>query len=651
MPPPKLPPKSYPERLALLAAARPNGPDCDLVTDFLWLVNARPDLAGLDVVLRNLNEAIEEARKLWPSALIESKVEWLPELLRVLLPIASAAAANTVSGASANASKTDERLSKTPDWSTRNALYDALGSSRPAGDPFYVKFRMLQAHYFFAHVAVMRKEATTAKDLYEDYGDAAEWEAIKPSPRHAGLAVRNLASCSRWADDLLMRMSLAAPPLDFAQMPTPKVRFFNRRQMLKSWTVDRPRYISNYLSQAYGLKPRFPGWGSASRALITGIGDPDDPSFDFGKWTDWDMELEGKDEGEDNTEDGPPPAPPLAGGQTAGDDAAQREAKHAEQLSADNCPDEDDQNEDSLEGWHTEDEVFQKSPGSLGGGVRSLSNQAIREAKSLAFGYEQLFPRELIGLEAGDSRAFVLLSALRDMRYTRKADAREYKNRYHQRAEAPFPIDVEAETLLFLVIMLWTGSTPERTYSLIRVESSREEVRGDLEIIKYGPTRGEGAIRVKVPFPRYRQVQEPVPDSDCDRHSYLLLPDPLHLELLTTLFGKWRRDKENPEIVFTRELSEYRSNANKLLGVWDPSGRLTISKISGTLYRRIMNRTGNDAVAAAMITGQVRRGASVPMFYACRAQERLQKVYEEAIIDLLREIDREVEGERYHVAD
>ena len=632
-----LAPKEYTERIALLDLAKAEGLDADQVAEFLWLVNARPDLAGLGAVIRNLAEALKFASGLWPSVLQEFEIPWLQRLLSDLEQLFAAGLCYPP------APSNEGRLSTTFDWSTRNPMYDALGSFRPAQDALYRRFRLLQAHIFFAHVDVMRKNSATSKDLYEQYGEKPEWPVLKISAQHAGLALRGFAEPSAWADDLLRRMEVLSPPQTFAGLPPVTVQRFNRKHQ-KSWTEDRSRYIAHYISQAYGIRLRSAGHGSAGRSFDPFVGDLEDPCFDFGEWSDWDSEMDDFENGENAIDDRrtsasaddvssanePPATSPDPKDESSKDSShafppAEREARQAEQLLADNCPDEEDMDEDSLEGWRSNEPAYQNSPGSLSGGLRTLSNQVIRAGKHFAFAYERLSPSELkvIGETCDVRGIFAHLEYLNEHRRLSLKDLRERGKEVLIRGTG-LAIDTRAEVLLFLHIMFWTGSTPQRTHSLRRVQTATGDHFSELEI-------DNKTIRMQVPFPRYRQVQKQAPDFDCNRRTVLALPDLVHLASRVDRFSRWRGSNDDPSIVFRRELTFYLTNARELLRILDPSERLTVSKISNELHGRIMSATGNDAVAAAMITGKVDRSARVPMFYACRSQARLQDIYERAV--------------------
>lgn len=662
-----LAPKDYPQRIELMKAAQRDGIDQDQIADFLWLANARPDLKHLSVVVNNLLAALELARRHWPSILVEERIDWLPGLLAQLSELLKTTSLPT--GAESVAMDGGEsQIEGRFDWLVRNAFYAAMGFSRKKGDDaLRERYRLLQAHFALAHFHVTRTNRETTRQLYEEYGESSEWSAIKISPKNVGLAVRNLTENALWANDILYRMQLDRRPREFAADVPVRIRFFKKfkrkpspasvaRERKKknaepngnvekpesiqildeSWTENRVTSIYNYLSQAYGIKSRRQGGGGAPRIYIYSMGDPDDPAYDLGDLTSLDDEA-GTAGAEGQT--GQPGQSGLGGQQQAGE-----QSKEDEQLAADECPGEDDGQEDTL-GWTPGDETtFQRSPGSFGGCLRTVTHHLIRETKSFAFGYERLAAYELRCLHPWDdffNGHLINLSRLPGKEWSDLKNRKFYLQYFHV-PQSPNPIDFElaVETRLLLVTMLWTGSTVERATSVIWNKQLSATPCGDMEIAGGVNGREPGAIRLKVPFPSYRQVQDPVPGLDCERKQYLVLPDPGNLSLAYSWWMEWRKKRYNSTTAFGRERGEYREPIARLLQVFDPTGRLTLSKIAGTLYGQIMARTGNDAVAAAMITGQVRRGARVPMFYACRAERELQRIYTESVHSLSQEIHR-----------
>jgi len=420
-----LAPKDYPQRIELMKAAQKAEIDQDQIADFLWLANARPDLKHLSDVVNNLLAALELATSHWESILDEERIAWLPDLLTQLAKLLETPSLPSGGESIATNEEEPEGEDQVPskgeesqiegrfDWLVRNAFYAAMSFSRE--DALRNHYRLLQAHFALAHFHVTRTNLKTTRQLYEEYGESSEWPSIKISPKNAGLAVRNLAQNVLWANDILDRMQLATQPREFAAEEPVRVRFFKRfklkpkpveaasergkgniepsdkeekpeiiRILDKSWTEDRVTYICTYLSQAYGIKARRQGGGSVSRTYIYSMGDPEDPAYDLGDLTSLD------DEAGTGGADGQTNQP----GQ--GDLEKQPEAgeisKEDEQLAADECPGEDDGQEDTL-GWIPgDDKSFERSPGSFGGCVRTVTHHLIRETKSFAFGYADVPP-------------------------------------------------------------------------------------------------------------------------------------------------------------------------------------------------------------------------------------------------------------------
>ncbi len=93
--------------------------------------------------------------------------------------------------------------------------------------------------------------------------------------------------------------------------------------------------------------------------------------------------------------------------------------------------------------------------------------------------------------------------------------------------------------------------------------------------------------------------------------------------------------------LFELPLEHYKAGVRTLLKCWDPSGRMTLTKISSTLFARVMSLSGNDVVAATMITCNPHRLSKVPMYYACRSMVNIKEIHRATVNDLLSEIGKE----------
>lgn len=94
-------------------------------------------------------------------------------------------------------------------------------------------------------------------------------------------------------------------------------------------------------------------------------------------------------------------------------------------------------------------------------------------------------------------------------------------------------------------------------------------------------------------------------------------------------------------LLFRSSGGEIHRGISALLRSFDPSGRLTESKIARRLWTSIIAYTGGDVVAAAMLSGQDRMASKVAMFYACRNLARLQEIYGATVWRLRSQIWRE----------
>jgi len=570
------------------------------VRELLWLLNASPDLSDFDRVLENLLEVLKAAEAEWPSILEFQGLDWIVERSEALLSsiekVMPALRKHTVDIGQARV--------------TRNALYYALGKSLSRTQPLRGRYRLLHAHFFFAHRAVLlrfkglAKDATTIEN-YEAYGGVEEWPALKmATPYRAGLCIREMAEQrnSDWASECLEKLGVTLSPRELPlhahlEMVSKRSRFNVQKKV---------NYLSEFLRQAYGITEKSIGRGSSpGRRQHSEIGDPDDPALYFGILTDWEIEPETEDD------DG-----------------------------SDDCP-----GEDESEGFggnlDCEDAGYAASPGSFAGRVTGAIHQLIRQQKMFRFGVERLCPRELIGFEeAGRERVYTLFHHVREgysgpSAFRRRAECSELSN------------FEEAETTLFLMVMLWTGSSAERTAHLkfaIREDCIPGE---EFVLILDRWDRSKVSFRIRAPFPSYRTHQAPVPESDCNRTEYVYLPDAAGLGGLLHSHSHLLKLRGDWGVQFNRSIDEWNKRSRTLLRAWDPTGRLTLAKISSALFAEIMSRTGNDAVAATMITGLRHRLSKVPMYYSCRRLETIQKVYMRAV-DSLRKKVAEEEDQVFH---
>jgi len=145
--------------------AEANRLDPNRVRELLWLLNAHPDIEEVAKVLANLAEILNCAEQQWPGILDLQHFTWIPDLVSELLKV--------VLGPPVV--KFERQHAGGGDWLKRNALYGALDAETRFDPAHQERFRLLQAHYFFAHATWLirnRKHPIFSTDLsaYESYG-------------------------------------------------------------------------------------------------------------------------------------------------------------------------------------------------------------------------------------------------------------------------------------------------------------------------------------------------------------------------------------------------------------------------------------------------------------------------------------------------
>ncbi len=622
-----------------------HGIDVDRVRELLWLLHAPPDLSELYHVLMNLAAVLKTAIGQWPDILKWQGLDWIPDLIEKLIP-----AVMVIQGNLEQFAKDYHR-----DWRDRNALYCAFRCDLSETQLLRFQYQLLQAHYFFAHAVVLRrneKKLPQPTDLngYESYGGTDEWPAFQIQPYLAGLCIRDMAAKenSGWASELLENLPVTLQPRELAARENTEVQ-----SRLKDVDVQKKvNYVPAFLRQAYGLKQRGIGKGSAPRIRsgYSEIGDPDDPWLNYGVLSDWEAVPLGL------PLVNPLVLPSIPEHQQEGTSSESHASTNSEAaLNHPPIPREEDEtdgkDEDNLDGfdgedeeegfdgnYDCEDEKSQESPGSFEGRAIGLVHKLVREQKIFSFGIERISPQELYGLA---SAGFLRLMHLAEDR--KKFRGNSMPTAVHQRAGCKgMGRRDEFEARLLLSVALWTGREEKRALSLVLVKTETDLQDESFAFIADDPKQKGPVFRERVPFPEYRKEQKGVPEHDCNRSQYIYLPDVMGLgtwiKRYAELFGYKGKERHQ---VFQKAFTFYSKNVKALLKAWDPSGRLTLNKVSSALFGKLMNWTGNDAVAAALITGKPHRLSKVPLYYACRNAKHVQEIYFSVVEQLKSEIDQE----------
>lgn len=664
----------YPQRQALLLAADGAKLKTQEVEELLWLIQACPTLERLPLALAGLNNALFAVDRVWPGLLRGLGLDYLPPLCKRLISLLA-----------------DTALPPTPrnapgflDWLTdgenvnRNPLYAALCELPVKLSPYAYRCWLTAAHVFLAQVALLRsagrpfhvantkkpgKQYFPTKANYEAYDFARPWDQIRVPARHAALALRDICGNARWQRGLLRSLRLHLPPKRLARSGSLTLVAPHLSNSDRTWLQDRLDYITCYLEQVYNLKSRHKGHGrtrkqqppagavTASPASgpagvqpVRGVkkgpagGAGGHLENDIEDWDRFDICPDEDDEEYDDDDDSDEDDDHDSDGQSDDEDEFEHldggsdsgSSSNDDGTAVDECDGEERGTPDrTSDGEAGSGDGDKKSEGSAGGrnragGGGSDGYQAIRASKGFAFAMDRPAPCELAPVDVeGRAQAHQLLDSLLD---------RHAANGGNLSSTPEFR---RAETLVFLLTCLWTGSSAERT--CLMLASTDPNCDGDAALICVLNTPLEGArFRVRVVFPTgCAQLQSRI-GKDRFRTDQVDLPDAAELGpllwKLSELKGKVNSttstdQQAQPYRVFDRPLIEYTREAKELLQPWNRTARLTLSSIKSALYGAILSWSGKDIVATTMITGVYKGPARVPMFYSSRRMAGLQGIY------------------------
>jgi hypothetical protein len=147
---------------------------------------------------------------------------------------------------------------------------------------------------------------------------------------------------------------------------------------------------------------------------------------------------------------------------------------------------------------------------------------------------------------------------------------------------------------------------------------------------------------------------------DRERIDYLRLPDVADGSFLVHAFleqkarmrasdelhhGKTNAVSNPSSRVFRHPLAWYRKQLRLLFESVDPDTRMTEGRLSRFLFSRVLEASGGDLSAAAIITGNDIPLSRVKLFYACPSVSRLQTLYTDVAIGVQEACLRALEKE------
>ncbi len=216
-----------------------------------------------------------------------------------------------------------------------------------------------------------------------------------------------------------------------------------------------------------------------------------------------------------------------------------------------------------------------------------------------------------------------------------------YKNSNDSKFTPEAYLNFEAN--LFLLLALVTGSSWERAYNCLHLDSLKSQQRE----LAYLTDKCCFRIRVKHPI-RKKRIQENLRELIEKPINYLLLPDSFninkYIKSLLELHDKVNKKKLRPVKkirVFKSKFKYLKNQVNKTLKeIEKPKGLiLTYKRIEKALQYKIIEVSGGDVVIAEMITGATGLGPVAQHHYAMPSARFLEKHYRNAIKKMTQDIN------------
>ena len=196
--------------------------------------------------------------------------------------------------------------------------------------------------------------------------------------------------------------------------------------------------------------------------------------------------------------------------------------------------------------------------------------------------------------------------------------------------------------------MLWTGQSLQQCLALSVYTDGTTPPDSDLSLrILDDPTRNTTSAiwRVRALRPPYHS-QIDSPPGDREREEFLEFTDlygahwVIRNVLKRTASVSGDPLPEEPVRLFKRNPQWYVKELKALLSRIDETGRVTAARLSRVVFQRIVESSGGDIVAAAIITRTDHSLASVRLFYSTPSAKRLVALHKVAMMSLVEDLAR-----------
>lgn len=561
--------------------------DADLLRDMLWLLNAHCHLLGLLTAVKRIQKLLDVAPLTWQCQIAIAGLDaWRPLINWIignqqLLSKKIGAHFSRERNTNGNNPILGNGVQRFPVYAV---LCEPLPHETQAAD----KFLKLSGHLLIAQVIALRDHST--RSAYEAWGIEDAWE---PLPNHiypSALAVRRLAEPRH-------RYRLVDFPID------------ENPQQFVEYLADLPLPVDDVLAKDQeGLSRLLQKvWQQIEWDERSGGG----PGGKGGhKWVGSQLEIDDalyiEPQGLGDEDD-------TFAAWGAIDIATTRPASHRKRiarLQSDLSPEEDDDDELVLLSDFSCDET-KRDFGALARATRAKARHIASSNQQIPWSYEGLAMEEVARLLVEVRQAYEQLVA----RQTQTESER-----------------LLLQTLILIHVMLWTGSDVERAIHARVCSDGNSQAEADLAVVI--PAVGEIdriRWRIRAGSPAYKTDLAGTPSQLRDKKEFLELPDriglaPVIRRLVSVKENRTRRDCE----LFDADEKALKESLQNWLRSYSPEGRVTVTKVAGFLWRRLLETNG-DAASVTALTGSMHRLARVRLFYTTPSIARLQEQYARTI--------------------
>ena len=562
----------------------------DELRNFLWLINAHDLLIAFPKVCQNVLRVFELASQNWGYTESDFNLVGISSILKWI--VNNKVALNSVSDEFNREPKNNKNHPIVGHGSSKFPLYASLWNS--CESPLLQnKYTLLQAHLLFAHASALTEQNN--RNEYEVYSGTEAWKGFKNSPYLACLALRELSLESFSAN--LNILPVEKSPKDFADEieslpPISSKSALNRINDFVTF-IKKSLNIINWLikngnsSNGVGGSKSIKGYIELDQNKFIKelqqihLADPDDPDS---SWN-------------------------IHSNMVAIDLGSETYDKLN---NLDLCLDEFDSHELTLSYIDT---------GIKAGGYAALTAAQVRHVvmanQLLPWSYNQLCLHEIMNL-------IKVTSSWVSSKVNSEYDESEVK---------------KLEAIFLTRIMIFTASDFERARQLLIFPN--DELKGELSLITADFENVKW--RIHSIEPDYKTANQINENTQKQKGEYFYLDDLInirnYLKVLTEK-RQWKFPKKDKKDIknyylFQRPVPELLKSLKDLLGDIDPTGRLTINKLSKFMFSQLLIQMKGDICAASIIAGVEHPLAHVRMFYSMIPVSKIQKHYFDKVKEIV----------------